>query len=187
VRPRRKDEGIPLPPIGLILHPDERRAGSSSRGVYAAGCCCCSCCCCCVHTIGGLVGAAIGSRPPKPRPVPTDVEAGAPMREPAPQSAASVYWMVLLGVCTFSTIVFAILPGWDIERWQESLLEGGLMTLIVLPALQWVASGATALGFVAFRTHDPPWRSLRRITWLSFLWSLVGLGPSIFIFYLLVQ
>jgi hypothetical protein len=54
------------PPVNFESHlPERRRQGSTT--LYA-GCCCC-CCCCCLHTVGGLIGAAIApsigsGRPP---------------------------------------------------------------------------------------------------------------------------
>jgi hypothetical protein len=41
-------------------HPPERRRGIGTQGDCCCGCCCC---CCCLHSLGGLVGAAVGSRP----------------------------------------------------------------------------------------------------------------------------
>src|SRR6516162_9243133 len=49
----------PNRPIVLTAHPPERRRRRSM--VTHCGCCCC--CCCCLHTVGGLIGAAIGSAP----------------------------------------------------------------------------------------------------------------------------
>jgi hypothetical protein len=165
-----------------MLHPDERRLGST-RGVYA-GCSCC--CCCCVHALGGLIGAAIGSRPSKADPTSTkqafetnrgDVE---PIR---PRSAAGVYWYVLLAVCAVSTIALAVMISHgDPGDWQDALLAGGVITLLVLPGLQLVASVVTVLGFVAFRVPDPPWASLARITWQGFLGSAVGLLAMLALF-----
>src|SRR4051794_15551797 len=51
----------PIAAIVMVAHAPERRR----RGVVpaqAGGCCCC-CCCCCLHTVGGLVGALIASKP----------------------------------------------------------------------------------------------------------------------------
>ncbi len=51
------------PPVQVQVHPAERgRRG----GVVLYGTCCCCCCCCCLHTIGGVVGAILGSIPSDP-------------------------------------------------------------------------------------------------------------------------
>jgi hypothetical protein len=47
-------------PIHVQVHPGER--GRRRGVVLNAGCCCC-CCCCCLHTIGGVLGAMLGSAP----------------------------------------------------------------------------------------------------------------------------
>jgi hypothetical protein len=53
--------------IGVRTHPPERRR--SAPVTLNAGCCCC-CCCCCLHTVGGLIGAAMGSSAGAPAPRP---------------------------------------------------------------------------------------------------------------------
>lgn len=45
------------PPVEVIAHPAERRHGVSPTPAQTGSCCCC--CCCCLHTIGGLIGAAV--------------------------------------------------------------------------------------------------------------------------------
>lgn len=46
------------PGVRVRAHPPERRRAAPVT--LNAGCCCC-CCCCCLHTVGGLIGAAMGS------------------------------------------------------------------------------------------------------------------------------
>ena len=59
------------PAITVITHQPERRRQRASVPAQAGGCCCC-CCCCCLHTVGGLIGAAVaptlgsGNRPVVP-------------------------------------------------------------------------------------------------------------------------
>src|SRR5262245_37793029 len=43
-------------PIRFEAHPPERKRRPQSV-VVACGCCCC--CCCCLHTLGGVIGAAV--------------------------------------------------------------------------------------------------------------------------------
>lgn len=44
--------------IRLTAHPPERHRRGEPV-ILASGCCCC--CCCCLHSLGGLIGAIIGS------------------------------------------------------------------------------------------------------------------------------
>ncbi len=46
--------------VRVVVHPPERGPRRSSVPAQA-GPCCCSCCCCCLHTLGGLIGAAVAS------------------------------------------------------------------------------------------------------------------------------
>ena len=53
-------------PISFESHqPERRRKGSTT--LYGPGCCCC---CCCLHSVGGLIGAAIASASGRFDPVP---------------------------------------------------------------------------------------------------------------------
>jgi hypothetical protein len=54
------------PPVSFESHQPERRRRAGTT--LSAGCCCC--CCCCLHTVGGLIGAAIASASGKFEPIP---------------------------------------------------------------------------------------------------------------------
>jgi len=54
-------------PIVVVTHPTERRRGRTAVPVQAGPCCCC-CCCCCLHSLGGIIGAAIGANLGVPEP-----------------------------------------------------------------------------------------------------------------------
>lgn len=71
------------PPVRFESHQPERRRRAGTT--LAAGCCCC--CCCCLHTVGGLIGAAIASasgrfEPVPPFPFPETDSARAPTSAP---------------------------------------------------------------------------------------------------------
>ena len=50
------DSGNTLPHDAIEAHPPER-GEHKKQYVILYSCCCC--CCCCLHTIGGVVGAAV--------------------------------------------------------------------------------------------------------------------------------
>src|SRR5262249_33950685 len=50
--------GAACTPVVVVAHPGERRRGCSTVPAQAGHCCCC-CCCCCLHSLGGLIGAAV--------------------------------------------------------------------------------------------------------------------------------
>ncbi|HEY7426413.1 MAG TPA: hypothetical protein VH682_19425 [Gemmataceae bacterium] len=47
-----------VPEVTLIIHPPDKRRGHLSVPAQA-GPCCCTCCCCCLHSLGGIIGAAV--------------------------------------------------------------------------------------------------------------------------------
>lgn len=49
---------LAVSPIVFVAHLPERGYARSAVPAQAGGCCCC-CCCCCLHTLGGLIGAAV--------------------------------------------------------------------------------------------------------------------------------
>jgi hypothetical protein len=55
------------PPVNFESHLPERRRRAGTT-LYGPGCCCT--CCCCLHTVGGLIGAAIASASGRFDPVP---------------------------------------------------------------------------------------------------------------------
>jgi hypothetical protein len=67
-----------VPSITIVSHRPERRQ-VRPRVPALAGPCCCSCCCCCLHTVGGIIGAALapqlGRKPARPLPFPPPSDA----------------------------------------------------------------------------------------------------------------
>ncbi len=129
----------------LLAHPPERRRRGTTLAAH--GCCCC--CCCCLHTLGGLVGAAVEA---------------AKVSSPDGRRTVRTYWWTLLG-----TTVLGI-AGFSMKE------RGGLGVVLVLAALalplaQLNASFLTLL----FSTMMPlDLRVLGRLTWKAFLWAFIG-------------
>lgn len=132
--------------MDIRAHPPER--GRRSAGVSA--CCCCSCCCCCLHTIGGVVGAALGGR-------------HAPGVEE--RRTIRLYWLTFLVVVAV-TFLMGAASG-----------EIGTALVLVLGALP-LGQLLTSLLVLVMAAVLPNPISLPRlgtITWKSVLWSVIGL------------
>ena len=132
--------------MDILAHPPERVRRSG--GVSA--CCCCCCCCCCLHTIGGLVGAALGGR-------------NAP--SPEERRTLRVYWLsflVVIGV----TLAMGAATG-----------EMGLALFLILGALPLgqLLTSLLVLLMVAVLPNPISLPRLGTLTWKSVLWSVVGL------------
>jgi hypothetical protein len=130
----------------IRAHPPER--ARRTGGVSA--CCCCCCCCCCLHTIGGVVGAALGGR-------------NAP--SPEERRTIRVYWtsfLVVVGV----TLALGAATG-----------EIGLALVLILGALPLgqLFTSLLVLLMVAVLPDPISLPRLGTITWKSVLWSVVGL------------
>jgi hypothetical protein len=119
-------------PVGLQVHPPERR----HRPVIVASPSCCCCCCCCLHTIGGLAGAGMASASPRGR------------------AGTRLYWQtfgVLTGISLFGGLLYAGV----VER---ELYGGVVVTLVLLalglPFVQLIAA-LVAAAVVALRPGPP--------------------------------
>jgi hypothetical protein len=134
----------------IRAHPPER----ARRSAGVSACCCCCCCCCCLHTIGGLIGAAVGG-------------ANAPSREE--RRTIGLYWSSFLAVAVV-TIAAGALSG-----------EMGLSVALLLCALPlgqlFTSLLVLLLAMVYPRPLDLP--RLGAITWKSALWSVGGLAVMI--------
>lgn len=151
--------------LSVEVHPAERK---QSKTVTAyTGCCCC--CCCCFHTVGSLVGAAIGSgmAPPEDQ------------MEDNPGSAAAYYWLSFLGLCILGILFVAVS---DPREAGSIILVGGA---ILLPAFQLGASLVSLLLILA--TSDGYRRSamlvhLGKITLWMVVGTVAGIGLLIILF-----
>lgn len=144
--------------LTIEFHPPERNRPKAIT-VYAG---CSSCCCCCFHTVGGLIGAAIGSRMAPKNGI-----------EEIPPSANPYYWLSLLVV---SVLGMAILGFYSTEDFWVILLGGAAMGL---PALQLIASG---IALIAILMTSEGYRRavmlihLGKITLWTVIGTVIGIG-----------
>ena len=161
-------------------HPPERR---ENRGVIVActGSCCC-CCCCCLHTLGGIVGAAVAS----PSGTSTD---GASQASSA--KAAHTYWLLLVALCGLIaagglSIAFNNANSYH-DRWLEVALMVGGGLVVGLPLVQ-IAVSVAAVILIAinwpFRFADRR-AALKRIGWIT-LATIIGAVVGVIIMWFLM-
>jgi hypothetical protein len=149
--------------------------------VVTARCGCCCCCCCCLHSLGGLVGAAVAS---------TAVDGDRRIHDYlAPEekkrreqwwardaSAIRAYWISLVLVC-LPVCRYGLAWPFRIDR------EEGLLTvLFLLPAFQWAASFLAAAYLVSRGGGTTELRRIMRITVYTTVGMLAGLAAMILLF-----
>lgn len=149
--------------VQLEKHQAERRRGMGGYLLCGGGCCCCSCC---LHSLGGLIGAAVVSGKSK------SATGG---------SVVACYWTIL----TVLTVVVSL--------WGFASAEGfGIIgVLLFLPLVQLAASVVTLL-WVQIRSADfsdkqTDLRTLGRITLWSLLGAVVGLIAMILGFMMMTK
>src|SRR4051794_12690732 len=129
-------------------HQPERRRGA--RGRVLCGCCCCSCC---LHSVVGLIAAAVAT-PGNQR--------------PSGGSVVRCYWIVLI-LLTVVLLIFSTATAMGL---------GLIIALFCLPLVQLAASLLT-LVWIGIRSANSPDKkadmlTLGRITLWSFLGALAG-------------
>jgi streptolysin S family bacteriocin protoxin len=132
--------------MNLRKLPPERRRKSVTLAAH--GCCCC--CCCCLHSVGGLIGSAV---------------AGTKAHGEEARRTVKVYWLVLLGLTVLTVASLS-----NVDR-RPHVGLGLILTAMVLPGVQLGASFFTLCASM-FLALDKG--TLGRITWMGFLWGLVG-------------
>jgi hypothetical protein len=136
-------------------HQPERRRGASDRIMCGGGCCCCSCC---LHSLGGLIGAAIATS-----------RSG----QPEDNLVVKYYWIVLVSL-TGVTMLINLPNGVGMDV---------ILTLLYLPLVQLAASAVTLLfiGIPSTSTLEKKAKllTLGRITLWSFFAALAGLVAMI--------
>ena len=135
--------------VRLQTHPPERRR----RHGHVAACCCCSCCCC-LHSVGGLIGAAVVSW----------------SRTEEESLAARLYWLSFLVVVVFAVV--AIVPAEGASQGAPML---ALVALVFLPAFQ-LAAFLLALVIALLLRGKASYSKVFRIGLWGFLCALIGLG-----------
>ncbi len=159
--------------VDLRPLPSER---GRRRAVVAASCCCT--CCCCVHSLGGIVGAALATgriRRAAPLPgLPGDDEARS--KRHWALYPVSVYWKACGAALALSVVVyyFAMNESMRPREWGWMLQ---LVGIVFLPIVQ-LAGGFIAILWVTVSSH-PDRSSARHAVWrlvgFSFWGALIGL------------
>ena len=159
-------------------HPPERR---ENRGVIVACTGSCCCCCCCLHTLGGIVGAAVAS----PSGTSTD---GASQASSA--KAAHTYWLLLVALCGLIAAGGMSIAYSDRGRWQDvAIVVGGLV--LGLPLVQ-IAVSVAAVILIAinwpFRFADKraALKRIGRITRHTITGTMVGVIIMFIMWYLMI-
>jgi len=139
----------PAPEFQLESHPPERRRRSTET--LMCGCCCC--CCCCLHTVGGIIGAAVAPAFGKKSRLPIhyyydeEFDISVPDIGRTGFSAVKIFWLISLVLAVLGALLGAIGGG-------ESFIIGLVILALVYPAVQ-LASGLVVLVWLALSTrHD---------------------------------
>ena len=169
----------------LLNHADLIKQHLPERGerkksylvVYSCGSCC-SCCCCCLHTLGGVIGAAVaGDYCPEDdvHNVSDTWEGTAEPRKHLPSSQGQ-FWSSF-----FSVIVIGAVIASNFEPWDDPTAPAESIYVLVLifgPAWMLGASLLAALRIAIRRDlpcRDRYWAQLGKITGGMLLGTLVGL------------
>jgi hypothetical protein len=104
--------------------------------------CCCSCCCCCLHTLGGLIGAAMAPALSRQDRLPLyyyyEDDVPVPILSRPGPSAVSLFWWILLGLIGLGFIL-------SLGTGPSGILVGVVILLLILPGLQLGSVIITAL------------------------------------------
>src|SRR5262245_31272193 len=135
LRCRSRGKTMGAPRVQVEAHPPER--GKGRPVVVACGCSCC-CCCCCLHTVGGVVGAAVMSA----------ATAGVDGDALASRSVAKrVYWLsVLFLVACIPGPLFA--PGHGVHELDDAFWIAFLGVALGLLLIQLAAAGLSAIALL---------------------------------------
>lgn len=155
-------------PAGITLeaHPAER-GRRRSEVTLCAGCCSC---CCCLHSVGGVLGAVMGSA----MDAPAWSRDPNPFRKDAP-SVNGLYWG-LSGLVWLVALAWGI---WAKDGRAEGALAGVCGLIMLLPAVQLGVSALAAVYIVLdFRYEDKGayLQPLGRITAYALCGGLAGLA-----------
>ena len=115
----------------MASHPPERRRRTEIRMCHGSACCCC----CCVHTVGGIIGAAVAPAFGKNNRMPIhyyydeDLDISVPNVAKPGASAVKVFWFLSLGTAILGTMLGALAG-------REGFLIGLFTFAMGFPALQ---------------------------------------------------
>jgi hypothetical protein len=151
---RSKEKNNSRGSVQFEKHEPERRSGTGSNLFCNGGCCCC---CCCLHSLGGLIGAAMASAKGK-----SQSEAG---------PVVGTYWALFALVAAGGAI-------WGSAQAGGPGL-GIILVLVFLPLVQLLASLLTMIWVGVRREAFPDKQAsltlLGKITLYSFLGALAGI------------
>ncbi len=148
-------------------HPPERGA-RNVKHVFLSGAC--SCCCCCLHTVGGLIGAAVVGNYRADPEIPADM----PVPPKDLPSSQGLYWSSFL-----VTVIAGVLIGgaFHFEQNPEAFLESGLIMILFGPL--WLL-GASVIAVLQIVVRIPRslqsgyWRHLGTINLGMLAGSIIG-------------
>lgn len=140
-------------------------------------CGCCCCCCCCLHSVGGLIGAAVGSSPvasAQPYYLEDEDNPGlyhviTPEGASPAGRAIGVYWLTLL----LLSVVIAVtgMPWWGMKN------ELGIFgVLMVLPAIQGAASLLNLIIVVSMSGTRAELLQVGKIFLGTVIGTMIGIG-----------
>lgn len=138
------------------------RQSPQTNNAAAGGACCC--CCCCLHTVGGLIGAAV-ARPQ------VNISSGPEDESGLNLSGRKPYWWSLLATSLLIVMFTPVFAG------GADAAAGGLFLLAMLgPGVQLLSSVFAA---IAVQNSEEGGRRARlrhvgKMTWYAFLGAGVG-------------
>lgn len=177
----------PLPSKVVEAHPPERGV-RPNQPVILYSCCCC--CCCCLHTLGGVIGAAVAGSKSNYR---ADDSDSPGMDVPASPwshlpSSQGLYWnSVLTGIVLswiVATIIVIFSPRPNSDGYLGALFLIGIGLVLIGPA--WLLGGSVVMAIrllinAKLRQDERYWRSLRQIT----LGGLGGTAAGLLVMFLI--
>ena len=164
---------LPSNPIQQ-LPPERGRKKQDCVVLYS----CCCCCCCCLHTVGGMIGATIGS-------ISGNYQADENPRDYEGTkliSSSALYWLsfvATLGIGMALVLTSAWEQGSGITDPLESLWTLGLSVILFGPAFTLGAGFLMAIFVLAhpkMRRDRGYWRAVGKVLLATFVGTLVGTG-----------
>jgi hypothetical protein len=166
------------PDVTVVAHPPER--GGNGGVTLLCGACCCCCCCCCLHSVGSLVGGAVGSVVPLPRwgRRRDDADEFSVNRDDFIEDRAILptgllYWIfvsMLVAVPTLAGYVWA-----GVDQPEHLLFSFLIMVAAFMPLLQLVGSLFTLIGAFFYRDMRHALLRVGVITGSSLIGTVVGI------------
>ena len=166
---------MPPAPVQFEKHAPERRRRPAVATLHC-GCSCC--CCCCLHSIGGLIGAAVapaygpGRRASLGTYYDLDVEVPS-IKRPA-LSAVGVFWWVFVFLNVIGLGLGLLADGGS----SASIIITIVVLLLVMPALQLASALVTMLVIACWSRSDKSYQlvQLGKITLGLVLGTVLGIA-----------